>query len=287
MADKFEDLRTYVAIIESGGVSAAAAKLGIAKSAVSRRLADLERRLSTSLVDRTTRRLQLTGSGRILLREGQRLLADLAELEESIAGSASGSTTISIAAEPLLARHLLAKALASFTSIHPRTRIDLLDGSEAPSSDVAVITGNGPDGHVLARTSRVVVAAPGYLADRDGLERLADLAGHRGIAVESAGARDWRFSGDMVARPEIAVSVPDCETGLAYAIAGAGLVQLPDYACRLAIFEGRLVSVLRAYEPEGVNVVARPVRQPTDEIDQLIGHLKSALGGGRPTAGAR
>jgi DNA-binding transcriptional LysR family regulator len=64
VADKYEDLRTYVAVIDNGGINAAAAALDIAKSAVSRRLGQLEERLGATLIIRTTRSFEPTAAGR-------------------------------------------------------------------------------------------------------------------------------------------------------------------------------------------------------------------------------
>lgn len=89
MANRFEDLRTFVTVVQAGGFNAGAERLGLVKSAVSRRIRDLEDRLGNRLITRSTRRISLTDAGQVLLDRSTRLLADLAEAED-LAGAGSG-----------------------------------------------------------------------------------------------------------------------------------------------------------------------------------------------------
>ena len=83
--DRYAEMQTFVRVAESGSLSATAERMNIAKSAVSRRLADLESRLGVQLLHRTTRRISLTDSGRGFFIQAQRLLAELEEAEQSLA----------------------------------------------------------------------------------------------------------------------------------------------------------------------------------------------------------
>jgi len=82
--DRFADMQVYVSVVESGSISAAAERLNLAKSAVSRRLAELEARLGVSLIQRTTRRLNLTDSGRDYYTRCVAILADVEEAESAV-----------------------------------------------------------------------------------------------------------------------------------------------------------------------------------------------------------
>ena len=75
--DRFAEMQMFVRVVEAGSISGAAERLKVAKSAVSRRQAELENRLGAQLLHRTTRRLNLTDSGRAFLEQAQRILADL------------------------------------------------------------------------------------------------------------------------------------------------------------------------------------------------------------------
>ncbi|TPG16405.1 LysR family transcriptional regulator [Sphingomonas koreensis] len=113
VADKFEDLRNFAAVVENGGVNAAAAALGIAKSAVSRRLGELEARLGVSLVERSTRRFEPTALGRDYYTKATTILAALDALDAGMGDSAVVST-VKVMSEPSLMTSLVAPALASF-----------------------------------------------------------------------------------------------------------------------------------------------------------------------------
>ncbi|MBI3187911.1 MAG: LysR family transcriptional regulator, partial [Gammaproteobacteria bacterium] len=83
--DRYAEMQTFVRVVESGSLSATSERMNIAKSAVSRRLADLESRLGVQLLHRTTRRINLTESGRHYYEEARRLLAELDDVEQSVA----------------------------------------------------------------------------------------------------------------------------------------------------------------------------------------------------------
>ena len=88
--DRFEEMHTFVRVVKAGSLSAAADRLNIAKSAVSRRLADLEARLGVQLLTRTTRRLNLTENGRQFYQRCLTILSDLAETEQAVASGEIG-----------------------------------------------------------------------------------------------------------------------------------------------------------------------------------------------------
>ena len=82
--NKFSDLEAFTAVVESGTFSAAGDRLGIAKSVVSRRISQLEKRLGSQLLHRTTRRLSLSDAGKNFYQRAVQLLADLNEAEQSV-----------------------------------------------------------------------------------------------------------------------------------------------------------------------------------------------------------
>jgi DNA-binding transcriptional LysR family regulator len=82
MTDRFEDMRTFITVVQAKGFAGAGERLGVAKSAISRRVSDLEDRLGTRLLHRTTREVSLTESGADFYDRGIKLLADLEEAED-------------------------------------------------------------------------------------------------------------------------------------------------------------------------------------------------------------
>src|SRR4030081_751674 len=89
MTDKFEDIRTFIAVVQARGFAGAGERRGLAKSAISRRVSDLEDRLGTRLLHRTTREVRLTESGADFYDRGIKLLADLEEAEDLAAKGGS------------------------------------------------------------------------------------------------------------------------------------------------------------------------------------------------------
>src|SRR3712207_7267688 len=126
MADRFEDLRALVAVVSAGGFAAGAERLGVAKSAVSRRIRELEDRLGARLFDRTTRRVQLTEAGLKFHDRAVELLAGLEEAEEA-ASSASGDLKgrIRVTAPVYFTTHCLAPVLGQFLERHPAVTLSI------------------------------------------------------------------------------------------------------------------------------------------------------------------
>jgi DNA-binding transcriptional LysR family regulator len=126
MADRFEDLRALVAVVSAGGFAAGAERLGVAKSAVSRRIRELEDRLGARMFDRTTRRVQLTEAGHRFHDRAVELLAGLEEAEEA-ASSSSGELKgrIRVTAPVYFTTHCLAPVLGQFLKRHPAVTLSI------------------------------------------------------------------------------------------------------------------------------------------------------------------
>jgi len=123
---QLEDMALFVNIVESGSITGTAEQLNIAKSAVSRRLADLESRLGVQLLTRTTRRSSLTEAGQIFYNQSQKILSDTEEMVTSISLAKSElSGTLKIAAPLSFGLKHLTPVVNSFAAAHPGLIIDL------------------------------------------------------------------------------------------------------------------------------------------------------------------
>ncbi len=256
MVDRFEELRTYVTIVEAGGVNAAASRIGIARSAVSRRLSDLETRLGATLVDRSTRRFELTDTGRAFLEDSKRVLAELAAMDTRFSGGAvAGTLTVAVDrdAVPMIAAGLIDFRRSSGSL---SLRIVLANESEAVSPDVVVTSTAGASGRQVGSASRVVVGALSYFEAQPRPKTPADLAEHTGISVRDTPS-EWTFRDGVGVRPTISLSVPDTSIALALAVAGGGLAHLPRHSCEAQIESGALIAVLEGHEAKGEPVIAR------------------------------
>lgn len=245
MADKFEDLRIFISIIDNGGINAAAADLGIAKSAVSRRLSDLEERLGASLVDRSTRRFEPTMTGRQYYDGARRILSDLDALDAAAGGKTMDAPVeVRIAAEATL---LAATATAAAGTAHT-TAIDLVEAAGAGDGidlwvgaaprDVKAYTKLEVTGPVM-----VVVGSPKLIERIDRPRVPGDVRSVPGVSIASRKVGGWDFGELGVYRPRSAMTVPDDASALAAAVAGAGLARLPATVAVAAIRSGQLERV--------------------------------------------
>jgi DNA-binding transcriptional LysR family regulator len=261
--DKFEDLQAFVAVVDAGSFTAAAERLNLAKSAVSRRISALEERLGVQLLRRTTRVLNLTETGSSFYEHSARILADLEEAEAAVQqehGELRGTLRLAL---PLSfgVRHMC-KPIAAFTKLHPKVafdlnlndrRIDLIE----EGADVAVRIGRLQDSSLIVRrlfdVRAVVCASPAYLNVHGRPERPEDLRNHECLVYSNlADPNRWTYSDDagnqqtVEVKPILSASSGDF---LANAAAhGMGLVIQPTFIASESIRRGNLVPVLTNYE---------------------------------------
>jgi len=253
-------LIAFSAVIDSGSFSAAAERLGQTPSGVSRTISRLEGQLGMTLMQRTTRRLQLTEEGAWLLGRARTILADLAHTEaEAAARRSQPSGLVRVnAATPALG-HLLAPLVPEFLDAYPLVQLELVSGETyvdliEERADLAIRIGALPDSTLNARrlgSSRLrVLAAPGYLA-KHGAPRLpADLKGHRTLGFSApASLNTWPLLHDGVEGWSItpAASASSGETIRQLALAGAGIASLSHFMTRADVAAGTLVPVLAAH----------------------------------------
>jgi len=260
---RFADLEAFIAVVEAGSFTAAAERLDTAKSAVSRRVTALEERLGVQLLRRTTRRLNLTETGRSFYEHSARILADLDEAEAAVLqqhGELRGKLRVAL---PLSfgARHMHGP-IAEFSRQHPRVsfdldlndrRIDLI----AEGVDLAVRIGRLADSTLIARrlfeAPTVVCAAPAYLERRGTPQTPDDLLDHDCLVYSNLpDPMKWVCSDAGGVRH--AVDVPVTMMGssgdflCAAAKEGLGIVLQPTFIAGELISRGELTPVLTAYQ---------------------------------------
>lgn len=297
---KLDGIAAFVAIAETGSISAAARRLNLAKSVASERLAELERSLGANLVQRTTRRLSLTEDGTIFLNRAAQILRDLdtaaAELAER-RGTLSGPLRLS--APVTFGRLHLGPALYPFLRAHPAIELmveldDRRVEAAAEGFDAVIRHGAITDSRAmvwrLAPSRRVLVAAPDYLTRHGVPDSAAALAGYRGIFYANRGAADWRFrqpgtaiegDGGMIAvRAEVALRVNNGDVMLDATLAGLGIALLPLFIAGPAIRESRLTRIDIGLDTETEFIfMAHPEgRTPSAKLRALATALREAFG---------
>lgn len=289
MNDRFQDLRTFVAVVQGRGFAAAAERLGLVKSAVSRRVRELEERLGTRLLQRTTRTISLTDAGDEFYWRAVRILADLDEAEALAAsGSQEASGRVRATAPAALVVHRLAGVAGELLHRHPRLVLEL-HAADAPVDvvgggyDVAFRMGALVDSSLVARrvadVAHVRVASPAYL-EAHGRPGHAGAAGdHRRICHAHADAARDRQP-DPGQHGGARLLLDSEEAVMAAVLAGGGVAELPAYLVAARLASGDLERVaaaatrpLNALFPSNRNVPAK-VRAV---VDFVVGHL--ALGG--------
>ena len=294
--DKFEDLQAFVAVVEAGSFTAAADRLDTAKSAVSRRVSGLEERLGVQLLQRTTRTLNLTETGRSFYERGARILADLDEAESAVQqqhGDLRGTLRIAL---PLSfgVRHMC-KPIAAFARRHPNIRFDLdlndrrIDLIEE-GADLAIRIGNLRDSSLIARklfdAHTVVCASPHYLHTHGTPRTPEDLRDHACLVYTNlAEPGKWSWKDEQGNRhaveldPAMRASSGDF---LANAAAhGLGIVIQPTFLAAEAIRRGALVPILEdcAWPTTPAYAVYPPTRHMSYRVRAFIDFLVERFAG--------
>ena len=294
--DKFEDIQTFIAVVEAGSFTAAAERLETTKSAVSRRVSSLEAHLGAQLLRRTTRAMNLTETGSSFYERGKRVLADLEEAEAAIAqqqGELRGSLRVAL---PLSfgVRHMCAP-IAAFIRQHPKVQFDLdLNDRQidlvGENIDVALRIGRLNDSSLIARrlfdVNVVACAAPAYLHARGEPKNPGELRDHDCLVYSNMPDRDrWTCEDADGKRHEAPLNrVMTASSGdfLGNAAAhGLGIVLQPTFIAADAIRRGRLVPVLTNYRWPTVSAFAvyPPTRHLSYRVRAFIDFLAERFSG--------
>lgn len=291
MSDRFEDLRALVTVVSAGGFAAGAERLGVAKSAVSRRVRELEDRLGARLFDRTTRRVQLTETGREFHDRAVDLLAQLDEAEEA-ASSASGELRgrIRVAAPVSFTTHCLAPAVDRFLELHPAVTLsidtdDRMVDLIRDGFDLAIRIARLPDSSLVARrltTIRHVCVASPALLERFGTpEEPADLSRYPGVTYSNIEeAAYWRFADNVVPRVTSRLGFANGDAVREAAIAGLGVAVLPTFIAYDAVKRGALSILLAKHmrPPIGMYALHPSMRNQSARARAFIDFLVDTFG---------
>lgn len=267
--NKFLAISVFTRVAENGGFTAAARKLGMSVSAVTKTVARLEDELGTQLFNRTTRQLSTTDFGQEFYERCVRILADLEDAElELQRGNVTPRGRVRAVVPLSFGRVTLVPELPAFFERYPEVAVDLsFSDSNMPIDmirdgfDVAVRTGNVSDSRLvtrlLTRSTQVTVASPDYLKRQGTPEQPSDLARHNCV-VGSRITPEWRF----VDRQGEAITVKvngnsTIESGDALresAVCGLGIVQGTWWLFRKDLERGALQSILTDYTIEGAPI---------------------------------
>lgn len=296
IVDRFALLEIYVAVVETGGIGAAAERLGLAKSVVSRRLAELETRLRATLIHRTTRRLNLTDDGRAFYESSVAILADLDEAEANLRqahGALTGRLKVTLPQSFGLLH--LAPLIQAFMVQHPDLRFEL-DFNDRQADlvqegfDLAIRIARLEDSSLIARRLAPirsgVYASPDYLARRGTPATAPDLKSHACLVYSNPRDPDlWTYTAPDGRPGSVRVPVHLASSSgeflLSAALAGQGLIRSPTFFVHEALKAGRLVALLtdHAWPELSAYAVYPPTRHLSRRVRTFIDYLAEALAG--------
>ena len=304
LKDPWNHLHWLTVLSQQGSYTAAAARLGVSKAAMSQHIAELERAAGVELVRRTTRSVQLTQAGQRLVDETRTPFEQIAQSFASVrdlAGAPRG--LLRITAPVALARQQLVPRLAEFLRLYPEVRLEL-DMSDRLSSmgtegfDLAIRhTAAPPDTHVawnLCSTRSVLVATRSYLRKRGIPTAPADLVTHNCLHYRRGhDAPAWTFEPLTAQQDAARVTVPvsgslsanNSEALRDAALAGLGIALLPDFTAQASLRQGKLVQVLPEWKSVGAFAETIYAIRPYSHhvplaVSAFVGYLREVFCGG-------
>jgi len=269
------DLGFFSALASAGSLSAAARELGITTPAVSKHLAQMEARLGTSLVNRTTRRMSLTPEGELYLEHARRILGEIDGMEEVLGvGKATPKGLLRVNATLGFGRSHVAPLISRFVRKYPEVEVQLQLSVNPPALtedvfDVCIRFGVPPDSRVIARriapNRRLLCASPAYLARRGVPKSPHDLANHNCIGIrqgeEAYGV--WRLSSGRGKSASVEaiktrgnLTTNDGEIAVNWALDGHGILMRAEWDIERYLKNGRLVQVLQQYSTPDADIHA-------------------------------
>jgi DNA-binding transcriptional LysR family regulator len=297
MMDRFEAMRTLLAAVDGGSLSAASRTLGTPLPTVSRRVSDLEAHLGAQLLVRTSRKLILTEAGEAYVAAARRLLEDLADAERAASGEYRVPRGELLVTAPIMFGKLhVAPVVHAFLAAYPDVTVRLVLSDSTidiveSHVDVAIRIGPLPDSELIAKQLGHIrwglYASPDYIERRGMPADLDALANHDCIAFEGLQVRRvWHLrlgteSRAVPIQPRFAVNTADAIIDAA--TAGLGIARVMSYQAELCVSAGRLVPVLHdmGYDPVPVHAVHRrqrslPLKQRAF-LDFVAPRLKAVL----------
>lgn len=292
---QLEDMDTFVHIIDAGSISQAAEQLGVVKSAISRRLVDLELRLGVQLLNRTTRKSSLTEAGRQYYARSVQIIADVAEINAATSHS-QGLLTGSIKISAPLSFGLLhlTTAINEFATLHQDLiinmdfndrKVDLIEEGYDVAIRIAALKDSSLIARKLAPIRRILCASPDYLARKGTPEHPQDLKEHHILHYANAESNIWHFTGPDGCQHS--VNLPPRMTAnngdflKSAVLNGHGIIQSPTFIVGQEIASGKLVAILADYPYSSLNAYAvfPQTRHLPQRVRLFIDYLAEKFGG--------
>lgn len=280
--DRFEAMRTLLAAVDRGSLSAASRAIGVPLPTVSRRVSDLEAHLGTQLLVRTSRKLILTEAGTAYVASVRRVLDELGEAERAASGEYRAPRGELLVTAPIMFGKLhVAPIVHEFLGVYPDVTVRLVLADNMVDLienhvDIALRIGDLPDSSLIAKRVGhirwVICASSDYLVQRGSPPAPAALADHNCIAFEGLQTyRSWPFGVGANAtvvtiHPRFSVNTADAV--IAGAVAGLGCARMMSYQAAQTVADGQLTPILERYSPPEIPVHLVHAAQPLQPLKQ-------------------
>jgi DNA-binding transcriptional LysR family regulator len=266
--DRFDAMSVLLAVTDAGSLSAGARRLGMPLATVSRKVSELEAHLHTRLLNRGSRRLELTDAGQSYVAACRKILEDVVEAERAASGEYRAPRGELVITAPIVFGRLhMLPIIGAFLKAYPEidVRITLADSVVnllEEHIDIALRIGELPDSSLVATRvgliRRVVCASPDYLEARGTPMQPSELASHDCITFEGLmSARSWTFWNEGTPQSVSIHSrlvVNTAEAAIDITVAGVGVTRVLSYQIEAPLAEGKLAIVLERFEPEAMPV---------------------------------
>ncbi|SFH09278.1 transcriptional regulator, LysR family [Palleronia marisminoris] len=292
--DRLTEMEAFATVVDQGGFTDAAKKMGISKSAVSKHVSSLEARLGARLLNRTTRRVSPTEIGLAYYDRARRVLNDAGEADSlvtSMQSAPSGLLRISVATDFGVSH--LSPILGSFLSEFPDITINMLLNNRyveliSEGFDMAVRLGELEDSTLSARklteTTRRMIASPAYLRKFGRPQRIDDLNAHKLLHYSSqANGAVWKLTAPSGEKRQVRtsgwLSVNDGQSLLNAAVSGLGIAYLPSFLYADALKQGLVEEVIPdlPVEVQGIYAVYPPGRFTQPKVRAFVDFLAHAF----------
>ncbi len=288
--DRLTEMEAFATVVDQGGFTDAAKKMGISKSAVSKHVSALEARLGARLLNRTTRRVSPTEIGLAYYDRARRVLNDAGDadaLVTSMQSAPSGQLRISVATD--FGSNLLSPILGDFLSEYPDVTVNMVLNNRfveliSEGFDMAIRIGDLEDSSMRARklteTVYRMIASPAYFQKHGRPMRLEDLNEHRLLHYSNqASGNFWRItspSGEKrVIRSAGWLTMNDGQSLMNAAVSGLGIAYLPHFLCAEALRDGLVQEAIPNLpaDPSGIYAVYPPGRFTQPKVRAFIDFL--------------
>lgn len=284
------EMEAFATVVDQGGFTDAARKMGISKSAVSKHVSALEARLGARLLNRTTRRVSPTEIGLAYYDRARRVLTDATEadaLVSTLQAAPSGLLRLSVSTD--FGMHHISPVLGDFLRAYPDITVNMVLGDDyveliSGGFDLAIRVGDTIDGSLrarkLAETTWRMIASPAYFQKYGRPMRIDDLNDHKLLHYSSqASTAVWRLTAPSGERRQVRtggwLSVNDGQSLLNAAIAGLGIAWLPSYLTAQPMAQGLVEEAISGLpaETQGIYALYPPGRFMQPKLREFIEFL--------------